>query len=109
MEDTSRWLGISGQHGAEKSGTSGDLELVCNEAVLSRGRGPGIHTFQNFNMSGIVIFCQKDHFFSHPLETSLSCTATAQCSTRKNKGNLHPRIAESEFVNRPFHYRCSQE
>ena len=24
-------------------GASGDLELACNEAVHSRGRGPGIH------------------------------------------------------------------
>ena len=24
-------------------GTSGELDLVCSEAVLSRGRGPGIH------------------------------------------------------------------
>ena len=42
VEDTPRWVRTSGQHGTE-SGTSGDLELVCNEAVLSRGRGPDIH------------------------------------------------------------------
>ena len=42
MKDTPRWVGTSGQHGTESS-TSGDLELMCYEAVLSRGRGPGVH------------------------------------------------------------------
>ena len=32
VEDTPRWVGTPGQHATE-SGTSGDLELVCNEAV----------------------------------------------------------------------------
>ena len=35
-------VGASDLHGMEW-GTSGDLELVCNEAVQSRGRGPGFH------------------------------------------------------------------
>ena len=30
-------------------GTSGDLELLCNEAVLSRERGPGIHNNSAIN------------------------------------------------------------
>ena len=41
VEDAPRWVGVSGFHGAESWGTSGDLELVCNEAMLSRGRGTG--------------------------------------------------------------------
>ena len=41
VEDTPRWVDISGHRGTE-SRTSGDLKLGCNEAVLSRGRIPGI-------------------------------------------------------------------
>ena len=40
--DTTRLVGASGLHGTEWK-TSGDLEVVCNEAVQSRGRGPGVH------------------------------------------------------------------
>ena len=36
------WVGTSGQHGTEP-GISNYLELVGNEAVLSRGRRPVIH------------------------------------------------------------------
>ena len=41
MENT-RWVGTSAQHGTG-SGTSGESDLACNEAVLSRGKRPGIH------------------------------------------------------------------
>ena len=43
VEDTPSWVGISGQHGTESWGICDNLELVCIEAVLSRGREPGIH------------------------------------------------------------------
>ena len=43
VENTPKWVGTAGQHGTE-SRTSSDLEVVCYEAVLSRGRGTGIHT-----------------------------------------------------------------
>ena len=39
VEETLRWVGTSGLHGTEcLNKTLGDLELVCNEAVPSRGR-----------------------------------------------------------------------
>ena len=38
--EVGRYLG-SARNGVR--GTSGNLERVCSEAVLSRGRGPGIH------------------------------------------------------------------
>ena len=41
VEDTPSLDGASDKHGTE-SGASGDLELGCIEAVLSRGRGSGI-------------------------------------------------------------------
>ena len=34
---------VSTERGRGPLVTSGDLDLLCNEAVLSRGRGPGAH------------------------------------------------------------------
>ena len=42
--DTPRWAGTSGQHGTESRGPLVTLNFVCNEGVLFRGRGPGIHS-----------------------------------------------------------------
>ena len=38
VDDPPRWVGVSGFHGTE-SRTSNGLELVCIEAVQSRGSG----------------------------------------------------------------------
>ena len=43
VENTPRWVSASGLPGTGRR-TSGDLELVCNEAVQSWGRRPGKHT-----------------------------------------------------------------
>lgn len=41
VEDTPRWVRTSGEQRTESGGGFGDLAFVCNEAVLSRERGPG--------------------------------------------------------------------
>ena len=75
VEDTPRWVGASGLHGTEW-GTSGDLELACNEAVRSRGRGPGIHRLyintSKYNNIAILIH-------SHIFVRALSSTAVRFC------------------------------
>ena len=38
-ENTPRSVGTSDQHGTDSGGISDDLEIVCNEAVLSKGKG----------------------------------------------------------------------
>lgn len=42
VEGPPRWIVASGLDGTGWR-ASGDLKLVCNEAVQSRGREPGIH------------------------------------------------------------------
>ena len=45
VEDTPRWVGASSLHPTRNGVTDlgRDLELVYNEGVLSRGKGPGVH------------------------------------------------------------------
>lgn len=50
-----------GLHGTESQDPLlGDLELVCsNEAVLSRGTGPGIHTNMNRKLASDIVRSSK--------------------------------------------------
>ena len=63
LGETPRWVDASDLHRAEWQ-TLGGLEVVCSEAVQSKGRGPGIHTSKNYrfvvypsNCHVIIICC----------------------------------------------------
>lgn len=53
------WVGTSGLHGTDRQTSGCDLELVCNEAVLSTGRGPDIHII-NRTILLLLLFCDMD-------------------------------------------------
>ena len=82
VEDTPRWVGTSGLHGMDP-GTFGDLGIVYNEAVLSRGKGTGIHRSQFLVYNGV----NNELFFP-----SLACpnlrSVRRRKSPEKNKNNI---------------------
>ena len=69
VEDTPRWVGTSRLDGTER-GTSGDLELVCNEAV-QLGLTPLSST------SGAQYLRPRSDLFPFPKSDRASTTATA--------------------------------
>ena len=61
--DTWKWVGISGQHGTE----SGEplLTFACNGAVLSSGRGSGIHSFSFWIDFGLYYFLRGSSIYRY--------------------------------------------
>ena len=101
VEGTPRWVGASGLHGTGER--PGDLELVCNEAVQSRGRGPRIHKKNWY-------FFQRN--YDTKKDTSSSFTSGHEDAGKREGGEINHKHRQhhcSTFYYLVYEYSYAQQ